>query len=129
MTLNPSAQRQAQNEIDSVVGQDRLPSIEDRGNLPYVSALIKEVLRCGPPAPLGIPHRVTKDDTYLGYSIPSDAILIANIWGIMHDAEMYPDPMKFSPERFLSQKPQPDPRKYVFGFGRRVCPGELFRYS
>lgn len=50
-------------------------------------------------------------------------------WGIdlrraiMHDNELYPDPMKFDPERFLGKDPQTDPRKIAFGFGRRVCPG------
>lgn len=42
----------------------------------------------------------------------------------MHDEEMYPNPETFNPERFLSANPEPDPRKWVFGFGRRVCPGK-----
>lgn len=45
MTLYPSVLSRAQEEIDSVVGEDRLPSFADRADLPYVNALIKEVLR------------------------------------------------------------------------------------
>lgn len=45
MVMFPEAQRKAQAELDRVVGQDRLPELEDRDSLPYVSALAKEVLR------------------------------------------------------------------------------------
>lgn len=54
MTLSPEAQRRAQAEIDAVVGIDRLPSFEDREQLPYVEALVKEVFRFHPVAPLGM---------------------------------------------------------------------------
>lgn len=44
-----------------------------------------------------------------------------------HDPELYKDPMAFNPQRFLptTQNPfsEPDPRSFVFGFGRRACPG------
>ena len=53
MTLYPDVQKRAQEEIDRVVGKDRLPTIEDQDNLIYVGALIKEVLRFAPVAPLG----------------------------------------------------------------------------
>lgn len=55
MTLHPSIQSRAQAEVDSFIGRDRLPTVEDfeRGELKYVDALIKEVLRWAPVAPLG----------------------------------------------------------------------------
>ena len=53
MTLYPQVQKLAQAEIDSVIGSDRLPTSEDRARLPYVNAVIKEVLRWNPVAPLG----------------------------------------------------------------------------
>ena len=53
MTLYPDVQKRAQDEINSVVGKDRLPTIEDQDELVYVGALIKEVLRFAPAAPLG----------------------------------------------------------------------------
>lgn len=73
-------QRKAQEEIDRVVGTDRLPSYDDRVNLPYVDALVKEVLRWHPIGPMGVPHRADEDDVYDGYLIPKGAILLANIW-------------------------------------------------
>ena len=80
MTLNPSIQAEAQREIDSIVGSDRLPTAEDRAQLPYVDAIVKEVLRWHPIGPLGVPHRVTEDDTYDGYHIAKGTIVISNIW-------------------------------------------------
>ncbi|KAH9919878.1 cytochrome P450 [Amylocystis lapponica] len=126
MILNPDAQKQAQAEIEQVIGNDRLPDIDDEHNLPYVSALIKEVLRWSPPARLGLPHRVTEDDHYAGYWIPKGTTILANIWSMTRNIETYPNPSAFCPERFLGNEPQLDPRKLVFGFGRRFCPGSSF---
>ena len=53
MVLHPDAQRKAQMEIDSVVGMDRLPDFDDETSLPYVSALVKEVMRWHPVTPIG----------------------------------------------------------------------------
>lgn len=53
MTLHPEVQERAQSEIDSVVGPDRLPCLEDRKDFPYVEALLNEVLRWNPVLPLG----------------------------------------------------------------------------
>ncbi|KAF7377007.1 Cytochrome P450 [Mycena sanguinolenta] len=53
MALNEGVQRTAQAEIDSVVGSDRLPDFIDRERLPYITAVMKEVLRFHPPAPTG----------------------------------------------------------------------------
>ena len=55
MTLHPEAQRKAQDELDRVVGLDRLPTFEDREQLPYVEALVTEVLRWKPVAQLSKP--------------------------------------------------------------------------
>ena len=53
MTVYPEVQRQAQAEIDRVIGNDRFPTILDQPSLPYVDALVKEVLRWNPVGPLG----------------------------------------------------------------------------
>jgi hypothetical protein len=53
MTLHPGAQRRAQDEIDRVIGKDRLPTVEDKKFLPYTMAIIMELLRFAPVAPLG----------------------------------------------------------------------------
>lgn len=53
MLVNPEAQRKAQEEIDAIVGRDRLVTFDDLGSLHYVHAVVKEVLRWQPAAPLG----------------------------------------------------------------------------
>lgn len=80
MILYPEVARRAQDEIDRVVGTDRLPGIEDRENLPYVDAIVKESLRWHPVAPTGVAHMTTQDDIYKGYLIPKGAIIVPNIW-------------------------------------------------
>jgi cytochrome P450 len=54
MSLFPEVQRKAQNEIDRVIGGGRLPNLYDRGQLPYVSALLDEVHRWRPVVSLGL---------------------------------------------------------------------------
>lgn len=126
MTLYPEAQRKAQDEIDRVIGLNRLPSFEDRPSLLYVEALVKEVLRWHPIAPMGFPHVALSDDIYNGMLIPKGATLIPNVWLFAHDEAYYKNPESFSPERFLGDNPEMDPRMFVFGFGRRICPGKDF---
>ncbi|KAJ6544151.1 cytochrome P450 [Mycena capillaripes] len=130
MVLNEAVQRLAQSEIDSVVGTDRLPDFIDRERLPFITAIMKEVLRWHPPAPTGIPHELTQDDIYQGMHIPAGSIVMGNIWGLVHDPQMYPDPFKFDPTRYISDGKfdcsKNDPSRFVFGFGRRACPGKLF---
>jgi len=111
-----------------VIGKDRLPVFSDRDNLPYVEATVKEALRWHPVAPMGLPHTSTEDDLCEGYFIPKDAMIFANVWLFTHDPNVYHDPMTFKPERFLSidgHEPEPDPHRFVFGFGRRICPGRI----
>jgi cytochrome P450 len=80
MTLYPEVQQKAQAEIDRAVGLDRLPTLSDRENLPYVNALVKEALRWHPVAPMGLPHASSQDDTIEGYAIQKGSMLLPNIW-------------------------------------------------
>ena len=91
MAQNPEIQLRAQMEIDEVIGRDRLPNTEDLKDLPFVQAVISEVLRWHPVAPIGLPHRATKDVHYNGYIIPKDATLIANLWyAVIHLLKLKP---------------------------------------
>ncbi|TDZ33336.1 O-methylsterigmatocystin oxidoreductase [Colletotrichum spinosum] len=129
MTQHPDVQAKAQAEIDRVVGTGRLPVISDRDNLPYVEAIVKETLRWHTVLPLCVPHTREEETTYGGYRIPGGALILPNVWSFTHDSSIYRDPEVFRPERHLSiesNQPEMDPRKFVFGFGRRVCPGRVF---
>ncbi|KAJ0421285.1 cytochrome P450 [Aspergillus carlsbadensis] len=129
MVLHPEVQQKAQEELDRVVGPNKLPSFEDRPNLPYIDAIVKESLRWHPVAPMGIPHMCTEDDVYEGYCIPKGSLIMPNIWEFTHDTETYKDPETFNPSRFLSPTPELDPHTLSFGFGRRICPGRLLADS
>ena len=75
--------RKAAEEIENVIGSERLPVLDDRATLPYIECVLKETLRWHPVAPLGIPHVASADDTYRGYLIPKGAVLIPNIWSVI----------------------------------------------
>jgi len=70
MALYPATQKRAQEEIDRVVGTERLPDFEDRISLPYVEALLREILRWWCVVPQGLPHTATADDVYNGFYFP-----------------------------------------------------------
>ncbi|KAK2735942.1 hypothetical protein FQN55_001906 [Onygenales sp. PD_40] len=128
MVMFPDVQRKAQEEIDRVVGTDRLPSFEDRDKLPYINALVKEALRWWPIAPMGFPHTATEDIEYNGMHIPKGAFLLPAVWWFLHDPEVHPNPESFDPERFLEPRNEPDPTA-AFGYGRRICAGRFFAES
>ncbi|KAF9230891.1 cytochrome P450 [Melanogaster broomeanus] len=123
----PEVLRRAQAEVDAVIGQTRLPVCEDRDSLPYCNAVFTEALRWSVPVPLSLPHRLMEDDIYDGMFIPKGSMIFSNIWAILRNEKLYPDPHCFNPNRYLhlaaDNGTDPDPRRYVFGFGRRRCPG------
>ncbi|PSN45989.1 Methyl farnesoate epoxidase, partial [Blattella germanica] len=131
MVLYPEVQKNVQKELDSVVGQNRRPTLEDRPNLPYVEAVITELLRVCSIAPLTPPHRVT-EDTYLnGYLIPKDTMVLINLYSLMQDKEHWGDPENFRPERFLNAQGKfvKDDWMIPFGTGKRMCLGEVLARS
>ncbi|KAF5350311.1 hypothetical protein D9758_012796 [Tetrapyrgos nigripes] len=161
MALHPQVKKRVQAEIDEIefIGEGELPRvrIRDLPKLKYLKAVMKEVLRYAPignlvcelNGSLALPHKVIQEDVYMGYRIPKDATVLANVWAIMHDPTLYPDPFTFNPDRFFNlgvdspksedallsdpytttkpvQQVNPDPRNFAFGFGKRVCPGIQF---
>ncbi|KAG1758154.1 cytochrome P450 [Suillus occidentalis] len=129
MILNPEVQAKAHEEIDRVVGKDRLPDFTDRPALPYVEAILRETFRWHPVTPFGVPHATTTSDVYNGYFIPKglyrpDSMTAAD-GAMTHDPKKYPNPDEFKPERFLHEDGSltSDTMSIVFGWGRRICPG------
>ncbi|KAF2643195.1 cytochrome P450 [Massarina eburnea CBS 473.64] len=122
-----------QEELDCVCG-DRLPVAEDRPNLPFLRAVIRECLRWRPPVPTGIPHEVTQDDEYNGYFIPKGSVIHPLEWAIARDPRMFPDPEAFNPLRWIEpsyptyQEPLTQYPTIInstqFGYGRRTCQGQ-----
>lgn len=124
--LYPEIQKKALEELDVVTMRERLPTFEDRPRLPYIDAICKEITRWRPITPLGMPHASSEDDVYEGYFIPKGAIVAMNVWAVLHDPVMYPDPDSFKPERFINPdgSVMEDPVLWIaFGSGKRICPG------
>ena len=130
MITNPEIQKHAQAELDAVVGRSRIPTFSDASSLPYVQAVVKEVLRWRPPLPLSIPHSTTEDDWYDGMFIPKGTICLPNLWLCHHDTALYGDDAAgFNPRRFLDAEGKMvaearDDGHSTYGFGRRACPGK-----
>jgi cytochrome P450 len=122
LLVNPTVTQRAQQEIDDVVGSDRLPGFEDRPRMPYIDALIKEIFRWQPLMPLSMPHSTDTDQEYMGYRIPKGSVIMPNNDEMVYDSNICQEPREFKPERWLET---PDLQVFgPFGHGRRKCPGE-----
>ncbi|GJE96526.1 cytochrome P450 [Phanerochaete sordida] len=130
MITFPEAQTAAHAALDRVLNRKRLPDIEDRDAIPYLTALLYEVMRWRPLVPLGFPHRTTAESYYNGFVIPAKTIVFGNTWVILQDESLCPEPHRFAPERFLGPDGALRTDVHVpvefFGYGRRICPGRHF---
>jgi cytochrome P450 len=134
MLLFPDVQKKAQEELDRVVGTERLPTMEDEPQLQYIRGCVKEALRWMPTTFNGaIPHAATQDDTYMGYTIPKGSLVVNNVYTINMDPYRFPDPRRFEPDRYqddclgaAESAAVADVSKrdhFTFGAGRRLCQG------
>ncbi|OJA21348.1 hypothetical protein AZE42_12222 [Rhizopogon vesiculosus] len=124
----PLAQAKVQEELDRVIGSDRIPTPEDASSLPQLHAFLLEALRWRPVVPLGFPHCATRDIIWQGYCVPKGATVYGCHWSISRDPIAFPDPENFDPQRWLgSEGGLRDGfnvmKLFTYGFGRRVCPG------
>ncbi|KAF9002581.1 cytochrome P450 [Cyathus striatus] len=128
MAMYPEVQKNAQAQIDTVVGKNRLPDYNDRPALPYINAMVKEAMRWQIILPLAVGHMATNEDEYDGYFIPKGTIVMGNGWSLLRDSEVFDQPEEFIPERYLNSDGQLDPDVRspdvaAFGYGRRICAG------
>jgi cytochrome P450 len=133
MVAYPETQARAHAELDAIVGRGRVPTFADYPHLPYVRAMVKEVLRWRPATPFAVPHQTTEDDWYEGMFIQKGTICIPNVWQMNHDPEIYGASAEmFDPARYLdnaagevfeSDANLKDDGHVTYGFGRRVCIG------
>jgi cytochrome P450 len=132
MLAYPETQARAYAELDAVVGRTRLPTFADSPHLPYIHAIVKELLRWRPVVPLATPHRTTEDDWYEGMFIPKGTICMPNVWHMNRDPELFGGNTEhFDPTRYLDAHGElsrgvSDLRKdghFTYGFGSRNCVG------
>jgi len=126
MIIHPDIQAKVQKELDDVIGRDRMPSHDDKGNLPYTEATLLEIQRKGSVVPLSIPHTNIKEVNLNGHRIPNGTLILPNIYAVHHDEKLFPDPMSFRPERFINEKGQVVKPEHLipFSMGKRFCVGE-----
>lgn len=137
MVNYPDTQRKVQEELDRVVGPDRLPTYEDQSELPYLNACILELMRWKHFAPFGLPHMTLEDTTCLGYNIPKGAQVMINFHASGMDQSAWKRPEEWRPERWLEEeadlqhsfidgeiKKTRESYKFIpFGIGKRMCVG------
>ncbi|KAK9784135.1 putative O-methylsterigmatocystin oxidoreductase [Seiridium cardinale] len=129
----PDAQVLARKELASQIGDNRVPSFGDEDALPYIRAMVKEVLRIRPVTTIGSPHYTTADITYKNYVIPKDTVVTLCQYTIHYDAKRWESPEDFIPSRYLGHplkagayaaSGDAEGRDHFdFGAGRRICPG------
>ncbi|XP_077986476.1 cytochrome P450 1A1-like [Glandiceps talaboti] len=129
MVKHQEIQQRIRDELDQVVGSDRLPCLADKPNLPFTVACVHETLRISTIAPLAVPHTTSCDTTLNGYFIPKDTLVFPNLWGTNYDEDVFPNPTEFNPERFMTDDgtslDKAQVEDYVpFSVGRRRCLGE-----
>ncbi|XP_067895752.1 cytochrome P450 1C2 [Heterodontus francisci] len=124
----PQLQSRLQQDIDKVVGRERLPGVEDKARLPYLEAFIYEIMRFTSFVPMTIPHATTAHVDINGYHIPKDTVVFINQWSVNHDQHKWRDPGTFEPSRFLKEDGSINrdlaSRVMIFSAGKRRCIGE-----
>jgi len=117
---HPKVARALHEELSSVL-QGQPPTIEQLRQLPLLDRVIKESLRLIPPIPLL--SRVATEQVVLGgHNVPARTELYLSIYHTHRDPQVFPDPHRFDPDRWLTINP--GPYQYLpFGIGERTCPG------
>lgn len=123
---NPLSMAKACDELARVIGSRRNIEESEIGQLPYLQAVVKETFRLHPPVPLLLPRQAKSTIKIMGYTIPKDARVHVNVWAMGRDEDIWPEPEKFMPERFVEMTVDfrgGDFELIPFGAGRRICPG------
>ncbi|KAK3228444.1 hypothetical protein Dsin_000325 [Dipteronia sinensis] len=128
LIANPDVQTKLFDEIQKTVG-DRKVDESDVDKMPYLQAVVKELLRKHPPTYFSLTHAVTESTTLAGYDIPADANVEIFLPAVSEDPKLWSNPEKFDPDRFVSGREDADitgvtaVKMMPFGVGRRICPG------
>ncbi|KAG6878839.1 hypothetical protein C0992_007282 [Termitomyces sp. T32_za158] len=123
---NPTVVKKAQEELDRVVGPDHLPTFDDEGSLPFITAIVKEALRWRDVTPIDFPRGLSSYPMHGKLYAVGKCMFMTNMVSnraMLHDEDVYPNPFDFNPDRFMKDgKLNPDvkdPDHAAFGFGRR----------
>lgn len=132
LVRNPEVMNKVQAEVRGIAGGKDMVREEELNEMVYLKAVLKEVLRLHPPAPLLLPREAMEDCQIQGYHILKKTRVIINFWAISRDPNFWEAPEEFRPERFLDSPLDfkgNDFQFIPFGAGRRICPGLHFATS
>ncbi|KAJ0830413.1 7-ethoxycoumarin O-deethylase [Helianthus annuus] len=122
---NPHIMTKAKEELEKVIGKGSIVKEDDVSRLPYLSCIVKEVLRLHPPAPLFFLEKLLKRYNSVD-TIPAGTQVFVNAWAIGRDPTVWDDSLEFKPQRFLESGLDVRGQDFdliPFGAGRRICPG------
>ncbi|KAK0061484.1 cytochrome P450 2J1 [Biomphalaria pfeifferi] len=123
----PQVQKKIFDEIEAHIGTERVPSIQDRPKLVYLSAAIKETQRLSSITPQSVMRFCSKTHTIRNYTIPEGSLIAPNLDSVLLDKKIWgSDADVFNPDRFIDTNGQlKKPEEFIpYGVGRRVCLGE-----
>jgi cytochrome P450 len=126
LSLNPEAEARLAEELGRVLG-DRLPSVADLPNLPYVERVVKESMRLYPPGWV-MGREAVEECEVGGYRMPAGTTALMSQWVMHRDPRYHDDPERFDPERWTAGYEERLPRfaYFPFGGGPRQCIGAGF---
>lgn len=121
MVKKVDVQKKMRREVHKVVGKDRLPSMDDKPQMPYSEAVILESLRLGNSVALAMPHVISEDFEFRGFTMPKDAILIPNLDSVLQDEYDFPESKAFNPDRFIGPDDKIVDEENVIAFSIGKC--------
>ncbi|CAJ0575854.1 unnamed protein product, partial [Mesorhabditis spiculigera] len=123
---HPNVQKKMHEELDRVIGSDRMITMGDKNDLPYVNAVVNEAQRVANLLPQNLQRKLLEDTVIGAHPIKAGTVVMPQISTVLYDERVFPDPYTFKPERFINS--DGSLKRYEelvpFSVGKRQCVGE-----